>query len=172
MIWKSLTDFDLYPLYLIGLTFGIAGYRQSSPSVSLSERRLIDFAHTAVKQYLQISFKSLGFSTVNANLLTVPSTVAAIFLLLGITILSEAVDNRASVGLIICLPLEARLTVQAFLLVSSAWPRTSGSFLLSSPSFSCPQSLRGPTFLSQRSSCRSPMFSASFPLLSIFGLRC
>lgn len=58
MIWKSLLDYDLYPLYFIGLMYGI-------PTVPIS-------------QYLQLSFKSLGFSTVQANLLSIPNTVISI----------------------------------------------------------------------------------------------
>lgn len=79
MIFKSLGDYDLYPLYLIGLAFGIPSY--------------------PVKNYLQLSFKDLGFSTVMANLLSVPYTVIAIFLLLIITAVSELVSNRAFVSM-------------------------------------------------------------------------
>jgi hypothetical protein len=54
MIFKCIANYDMYPLYAIGLTFGIAGY--------------------PINNYLQLSFKSLGFSTVKANLLSVPNT--------------------------------------------------------------------------------------------------
>jgi hypothetical protein len=54
MIFKCIGNYDMYPLYAIGLTFGIAGY--------------------PINNYLQLSFKSLGFSTVKANLLSVPNT--------------------------------------------------------------------------------------------------
>lgn len=46
---------------------------------------------------LQISFKTLGFSTVMANLLTVPSTVISIIMLIVISVVSEAFDNRSFV---------------------------------------------------------------------------
>ncbi len=59
MILKSMGNYDMYPLYIIGLTYGIATY--------------------PISQYLQLSFKSLGFSTVMANLLSVPNTVISIF---------------------------------------------------------------------------------------------
>lgn len=79
MILKCLGDYDMYPLYLIGLTFGIA----ASP----------------VSNYLQLSFKSLGFSTTKANLLTIPSTVLSIINLFIITAVSELVNNRSFVSM-------------------------------------------------------------------------
>ncbi|CED82286.1 Permease of the major facilitator superfamily [Phaffia rhodozyma] len=79
MIKRSLFDYDLYPLYFIGLTFGIAA--------------------VPVKQYLQLSFKTLGFSTINANLLSIPNTVISIINLLAITAISELVDNRSFVSM-------------------------------------------------------------------------
>ncbi|GAA6007031.1 hypothetical protein JCM10207_009176 [Rhodosporidiobolus poonsookiae] len=75
LLWKSLCDYDLYPLYLIGLTFSIPGY--------------------PLKNYFQLSMKRLGFSTVMANLLSVPNTVLSVINLLLITILSEVVNGRA-----------------------------------------------------------------------------
>ena len=74
LLWKSFKDYDLYPLYLIGLMFGIPGYPTS--------------------QYFQLSMKQLGFSTVMANLLSVPHTVLSIIFLLIVTILSEVVQSR------------------------------------------------------------------------------
>ncbi len=51
-----------------------------------------------MKQYLQLSLKNLGFSTVKANLLAVPNTVISVIMLLAITMLSEVVNNRAFVA--------------------------------------------------------------------------
>ncbi len=70
-------DYHLWPVYLIGLLFGI-------PAVP-------------VKQYLQLSFRQLGFSTVKANLLTIPSTALAIVNCVLIAVLSEVVNNRSFV---------------------------------------------------------------------------
>ena len=54
-------------------------------------------AAVPIKTYLQLSFRGLGFSTLMANLLTVPSTVISLFSLMAISILSEAVNNRSFV---------------------------------------------------------------------------
>jgi hypothetical protein len=56
MLWRSLQDVDLWPVYLIGLLFEI-------PT-----------AH--VKAYLTLSLRSLGFSTFSTTLLSIPVTVA------------------------------------------------------------------------------------------------
>jgi hypothetical protein len=41
----------------------------------------------------------LSFSTFNTNLLTIPSTIAGMFTLFGITIISEAVNDRSIVSM-------------------------------------------------------------------------
>ncbi|BGP40232.1 hypothetical protein JCM10449v2_004190 [Rhodotorula kratochvilovae] len=77
LLWKSLCDFDMWPMYLIALTFGIPGY--------------------PIKNYFQIAMKDLGFSTVMANLLSVPNTVISVVNLVLITCLSEIINHRAFV---------------------------------------------------------------------------
>jgi len=53
LLWKSLMDFDLWPIYLIGLF------------------NHIPFATPSI--YLTLSLKGLGFSTFQTNLLVIPS---------------------------------------------------------------------------------------------------
>ncbi|KAK8853051.1 hypothetical protein IAR55_003752 [Kwoniella newhampshirensis] len=78
-IFRCLGDYDMYPLYFIGLMFGIGGY--------------------PVQQYFQLSMRQLGFNTIQSNLLSIPNTVWSIINLLGITILSELVDSRTFVAM-------------------------------------------------------------------------
>ncbi|KZV82079.1 MFS general substrate transporter [Exidia glandulosa HHB12029] len=78
-LWKAALDYDLYPLYLIGLLFGIP---VGPPA-----------------QYLTLSLRNLGFGTFQTNLLTIPSTVAGMFTLFGITLLSETLDDRSIVSM-------------------------------------------------------------------------
>lgn len=79
MIFKCLADYDLYPMYLIGIMFGLGGY--------------------PIKNYLQLSFKALGFTTVQTNLLSIPHTVVTMFNLFVITALSELVNNRSFISM-------------------------------------------------------------------------
>lgn len=78
-IFKCLGDYDMYPMYLIGVLFGIGSY--------------------PVQQYFQLSMKQLGFSTLQSNLLSIPNAAISIVNLLIITVVSEIVDNRAYVCL-------------------------------------------------------------------------
>jgi hypothetical protein len=52
LLWKSLKDFDLWPLYILGLVFQIPATPESN--------------------YITLSLKGLGFSTFQSNLLTIP----------------------------------------------------------------------------------------------------
>ncbi|KAF2645725.1 phthalate transporter [Massarina eburnea CBS 473.64] len=69
LLWKSLKDYDLWPLYLIGLTFSIP--------------------YTPPQQYLTLSLRGLGFDTFQSNLLAIPWTVVHVILLLAVTYSAE-----------------------------------------------------------------------------------
>ncbi|KAJ5509741.1 hypothetical protein N7527_011884 [Penicillium freii] len=80
MFWQSLMDYDLWPIYIIGMIFEIP----SSPP----------------KSYLTLSLKGIGFSTFETTLLTIPVTVFASINLLLITELSERLQQVSFVGLL------------------------------------------------------------------------
>lgn len=107
LLWKSLMDFDLWPLYIIGLMFQI-------PTVPMTS-------------YLTLTLKNLGWSTFNVNLLTIPYYVAhsryfltlaiwhlvliftsPVFTMLGLTYLGELWNEltlTAMIGQLWTLPL-------------------------------------------------------------------
>ncbi|KIP09399.1 hypothetical protein PHLGIDRAFT_67599 [Phlebiopsis gigantea 11061_1 CR5-6] len=79
-LWTAVCDYDLWPLYILGLMFGIP---ISPPGT-----------------YLTLSLRKLGFGTFTTNLLTIPSTVLGLISMFGVTILSEAVNDRAIVSML------------------------------------------------------------------------
>ncbi|KAF9480960.1 allantoate permease [Pholiota conissans] len=78
-LWQAVMDYDLWPLYIIGLLFGIP----SSPPSS----------------YLTLSLRNLGFSTVNTNLLVIPSTVGGMVTMFALTLVSERLNDRSFVSM-------------------------------------------------------------------------
>ncbi|GAA5840706.1 hypothetical protein JCM9279_007409 [Rhodotorula babjevae] len=80
LLWRSAKDYDLYPMYALGVIFGLAG--------------------VPISFYLQLSLRQLGFSTVMTNLLSVPYTALGVVLLLTIVALSELVNSRAWVAIL------------------------------------------------------------------------
>ncbi|SPO06791.1 related to nicotinamide mononucleotide permease [Cephalotrichum gorgonifer] len=73
LLWKSMKDYDLWPLYAIGMTWNIPV--------------------TPPQQYLTLSLKGLGFSTFKTNLLTIPSVALAMCTIIGLTYASEIVGE-------------------------------------------------------------------------------
>ncbi|KAJ3521680.1 hypothetical protein NMY22_g12215 [Coprinellus aureogranulatus] len=87
LLWKAIGDYDLWPLYVIGLLFGIP----ASPPA----------------QYLTLSLRNLGFNTFQTNLLTIPSAVGTMITMYAIAVISESVNDRAIVSMmedVWCLP--------------------------------------------------------------------
>ncbi|KAK7059666.1 allantoate permease [Favolaschia claudopus] len=78
-LWTAVCDYDLWPLYLIGLLFGIPSGPPSS--------------------YLTLSLRNLGFSTFQTNLLTIPNTVLGMITMFGVTLVSETVNERSLVAM-------------------------------------------------------------------------
>lgn len=69
LLFKSLRDYDLWPLYIIGLLFQIP--------------------ETTPTQYLTLTLRGLGFDTFKTNLLVIPSTVFHMINMLLLTYLAE-----------------------------------------------------------------------------------
>lgn len=80
MLWQSLKDYDIWPVYIIGMLFEIPA---SSP-----------------KAYLSLTLKALGFSTFNTTLLGIPITVFSAINILWVTWLTEYVHQIALIGLL------------------------------------------------------------------------
>ncbi|KAF3926862.1 hypothetical protein ABW20_dc0103816 [Dactylellina cionopaga] len=79
LLWKCLKDYDLWPLYLIGLT----AYIPPAPP----------------QNYLAFILRQMGFSTLNANLLTIPSQFLFGVNLLIISRISEWLNERSFVSM-------------------------------------------------------------------------
>ncbi|KAF8906727.1 allantoate permease [Gymnopilus junonius] len=78
-LWQAVCDYDMWPLYIIGLMFGIPNSPPSS--------------------YLTLSLRHLGFSTLNTNLLTIPSSVGNMVAMAGITMISENYHERSFISM-------------------------------------------------------------------------
>ncbi|KAK5652713.1 hypothetical protein OQA88_10307 [Cercophora sp. LCS_1] len=80
LLWKSLCDYDLWPLYLIGL---INHVPYGTPT-----------------SYLTLSLKGMGFSTFQTNLLVIPSQLLHIMNMLLLTYFSQMIGQMAMVAII------------------------------------------------------------------------
>jgi Major Facilitator Superfamily len=93
-LWEALCDYDLWPIYLLGLTWSIP----QQPS----------------QAYITLILKSLGFDTFTTNLLTIPGYALFVLQLIFWTWISEKINNRYLI-IIICqvymLPLLIALAV-------------------------------------------------------------
>lgn len=74
LLWQALKDYDMWPIYILGLTWGIPQH----PSQS----------------YITLVLKSMNFDTFQTNLLTVPAYTLFILQLLFWTWVSEKINNR------------------------------------------------------------------------------
>jgi MFS family permease len=79
-LWNSLTDYDLWPIYLVGLTWQVP--------------------FTPETTYITLTCKALGFNTFQTNLLTIPAYSLFIVQLLFWTWVSEKINQRIFIGLI------------------------------------------------------------------------
>lgn len=79
-LWRAVCDYDLWPLYAIGVIVHIP---TSPPS-----------------HYLTLTLRTLGFSTYNTNLLTIPNSAFHIMTLILVTFLSERTNERTFVALL------------------------------------------------------------------------
>jgi Major Facilitator Superfamily len=112
-LWNSLSDFDMWPIYLIGLTCQIPMTPESS--------------------YITLTCKALGFNTFQTNLLTIPAYVLFILQCLFWAWLSEKLNQRMLIGLmaeIWVLPLLIALEVIPHVFHESNWARWALSTLL------------------------------------------
>ncbi|EHK98259.1 putative Uncharacterized transporter [Glarea lozoyensis 74030] len=74
-LWQSLSDYDLWPIYVIGILFQIP---EGPP-----------------KSYLTLTLKHIGFSTFNTTLLGIPITIFSSLNMLWVTYLTERFQQRA-----------------------------------------------------------------------------
>ncbi|KKY25518.1 putative retrograde regulation protein 2 [Phaeomoniella chlamydospora] len=79
LLWQSLTDYDIWPLYLIALNF----QTPASPPGT----------------YLTLSLKDLGFNTIQTNLLTIPYVAGTMITMIILTYVSEVVGELTLVSL-------------------------------------------------------------------------
>ncbi|RAK96196.1 putative transporter [Aspergillus ibericus CBS 121593] len=80
MLWQALCDYDMWPIYLVGLTWMIP--------------------NTPATNYITLELKSLGFGTFETNLLTIPAYVIFIINLLFWTWISERFNQRLLLGVV------------------------------------------------------------------------
>lgn len=80
LIFQALADYDLWPVYLLGLTWNIP--------------------ISTVGTYLTLTLRSLGFDTFQTNLLVIPSAVLMLFQLIFWAWFSEKINSRFFIVLI------------------------------------------------------------------------
>ncbi|KAJ5902861.1 hypothetical protein N7495_003389 [Penicillium taxi] len=103
LLWEALKDYDMWIIYLIGLTWLIP----ASP----------------VTSYITLELKSLGFSTFHTNLLTIPAYVIFIINLLFWTWISERFNQRLLLGVM------AEIWALVLLIALETIPNSTGAWV-------------------------------------------
>jgi hypothetical protein len=80
LLWQSMKDYDLWPIYILGLNFQTP---MSAPS-----------------NYLTLSLRGLGFDTFKTNLLVIPSKVLHVITMLALTYAGEVFKELTFTALI------------------------------------------------------------------------
>ncbi|KAG6012368.1 hypothetical protein E4U43_007826 [Claviceps pusilla] len=113
LFWEALTDYHLWPIYLLGLSWSIPV--------------------TPPQAYITLTCKALGFNTFETNLLTIPAYTLFILQLLFWTWVSEKICQRLLIGLVTqawALPLLIALVALPATFPNSNWSRWAISTLL------------------------------------------
>ncbi|KAJ7157110.1 major facilitator superfamily domain-containing protein [Mycena filopes] len=101
-IYQALKDWRMWPLYCLGLVHMIP---TGPPQI-----------------YLTLSLKNLGFTTTQANLLSIPSTVIGLLMLLFTAYLSELINSRVAATIVLQLwALPLLVTLYTFDKGTSQW---------------------------------------------------
>lgn len=79
-LWESLKDYDLWPLYMIGAVSTIP--------------------YQPPQLYQTLTLRNIGFNTLQTNLLSIPPLVFHIITMMGLTYLSEVIQQIALVCII------------------------------------------------------------------------
>ena len=106
LLWESLRDYDMWPIYLIGLSWTIP--------------------FTPETNYLSLTLRSIGFNVFETNLLVIPSSVLFILQLLFWTWFSEKFNQRFFIGFlsqIWAIPLVAALAALPLKFHGAQWAR-------------------------------------------------
>jgi len=117
LLWRSMCDYDLWPLYILGLLFQVP---MGPPG-----------------QYLTLTLKGLGFNTFKTNLLVIPSVVFHCFTMLGLTYIGEVwgeLTFTAAIAQIWALPFLILLYVNDIMKINKWTTYAITTVLLSYPS--------------------------------------
>jgi hypothetical protein len=111
LLWEALCDYDMWPIYILGLTWGLP--------------------QTPVASYLTLTIKGLGWNAFQTNLLSIPAYALFIIQLIFWTWISEKINNRFLI-ILFCQIYMLPLLISLELLPASAssWARYTLSILM------------------------------------------
>jgi hypothetical protein len=99
MILSVVTDWRLWPLYVLGLLHMGMSRICTNALNHLTQIHVVPV--TPPQTYLTLSLRNLGFNTTQSNLLSIPSTVLGGFMLLVAGYFSEIVNSRVAATVIL-----------------------------------------------------------------------
>lgn len=91
MLWSAMTDWRMWPLYILGL---VHLSESNIPFTDWKQAHHFLVPVSPPQTYLTLSLRNLGFNTTQSNLLTLPSNVLGLLLLLFAAYLSEMINSR------------------------------------------------------------------------------
>ncbi len=93
-IWTILKDWRMWPIYALGIVFMGPCLLRASRSFALTS---VLVPVNPPQTYLTLSLRHLGYTTTQSNLLSIPSKVLGMVLLVAFCYLSEIIDSRITV---------------------------------------------------------------------------